>query len=75
MKFGKKTEKKIHLTGLCCISVPLSGVTGREVASCAIPFSAVRLLNNDFAAAKLVTGSVPEDGWKKINNRKRSTYK
>lgn len=71
----EKEWEKVQLTGLCCISVPLSWVTGREVPSCAIPFSAVRLLNNDFAAAKLVTGSLPEDGWNKINNRNRSTYK
>lgn len=74
MKLGKDWEK-VQPTGLCCVSVPLPWVPGREAASCAAPFSTVRLVNDDFTAAKLVAGSVPEDGWNKINNRKPSTYK
>lgn len=74
MEFGKRVGKHSANRAVLYFCSALMGHRG-EVASCAIPFFHCQILNNGFTAAKLVTGSIPEDGWNKINNRKRSTYK
>lgn len=69
MKFGKTLGKKLAKWGVLylCSVLMVHGERGRQLW---YSFSSVKLLNNDFVTAKLVTGSVPEDGCNKINNRK-----
>lgn len=73
-KFGKRLGKNLARWGVLylCSVLMVHGERGRPLW---YSFSSVKLLNNDFVTAKLVTGSVPEDGCNKINNRKRSAYK
>lgn len=69
MKFGKRLGKRLAKWGVLylCSVLMVHGERGHQLW---YSFSSVKLLNNDFVNAKLVTGSVPEDGCNKINNRK-----